>query len=136
MKLSEAIRDGLQISSAQRCRTYLNCGFLVSLTGAHLHYLISVFAECITSFFLLSLSPAVLHVFIFPKSLISLISLFHLTPKPLDIPLSWMFHRAALTVMFWATSDPCTGSLSQAEPAPPPAAIQGLICFFQFRKHF
>lgn len=43
-----------------------------------------------------------------PKSLIPLIAHFHLTPNP-GYPLSWMLHRAALALVFWAPSDPCTG---------------------------
>lgn len=50
MRLSDEIRDGLQ-TSAQRWRTYLSCGYLVSFLGASLHYLISMFAG-ITSVFL------------------------------------------------------------------------------------
>lgn len=87
MKLSAAIRDGVQTSSAQRCRTYLSCGFPVLLIGTSLHYVISVFAGY---YFCLSLeslpSTADLVSFSFPNLLISLISLFNLTLKPLDIP--------------------------------------------------
>lgn len=66
---------------------------------------------------------------------ISLIPLLNLTLKPLDYPLSWMLHGAALALVFWATSGTCSGSLSP-EPAPPPAAFWGFICYFQFRKLF
>lgn len=55
MRLADEIRDGLQTSTAQRCRTstqHLSYGFLMSLLGASLHFLISVSAGC---YFCLSL---------------------------------------------------------------------------------
>lgn len=137
MKLSAAIRDGVQTSSAQRCRTEMqSCGFPVLLIGTSLHYVISVFAGY---YFCLSLeslpSTADLVSFSFPNLLISLISLFNLTLKPLDIPC-----HGCSTGLHWhsCSGPPVTPAQGccHTDPAPPPAAFWGFIFYFQFRKLF